>query len=139
MADDICLGDIAVFPQKGTSEARRIEHWNVCSSLFLVFSSTSLYAAAHDVTQHRLQVIMAVQLDERLLGNRSLSQKSLYSGALVSHPIFMHSSGAKGVRQQTEGQQLRYCGLGHSYDDIYIKGNPSELKVCCSVPTYLCK
>ncbi|KAL5504066.1 AIF1 [Sanghuangporus vaninii] len=27
-----------------------------------------------------------------------------------------------------QGQQLRYCGLGHSYDDIFIKGNPSELK-----------
>lgn len=28
-----------------------------------------------------------------------------------------------------EGQQLRYCGLGHSYDDIHIQGNPAELKV----------
>lgn len=30
---------------------------------------------------------------------------------------------------QSEGQQLRYCGLGHSYDDILVKGNPAELKV----------
>ncbi|KAL5485940.1 AIF1 [Sanghuangporus weigelae] len=27
-----------------------------------------------------------------------------------------------------QGQQLRYCGLGHSYDDIFIKGDPGELK-----------
>jgi hypothetical protein len=27
-----------------------------------------------------------------------------------------------------EGQQLRYCGVGLGYDDIYIQGNPAELK-----------
>lgn len=27
-----------------------------------------------------------------------------------------------------EGQQLRYCGLGHGYDDVFVKGNPGELK-----------
>ncbi|KAI0297246.1 flavoprotein [Multifurca ochricompacta] len=27
-----------------------------------------------------------------------------------------------------QGQQLRYCGIGTGYDDIYIQGNPSELK-----------
>ena len=30
---------------------------------------------------------------------------------------------------RSEGQQLRYCGLGHSYDDIFIDGNPGELNV----------
>lgn len=28
-----------------------------------------------------------------------------------------------------EGQQLRYCGIGHKYDDVIIKGNVDELKV----------
>lgn len=27
-----------------------------------------------------------------------------------------------------EGQQLRYCGIGLGFDDIYIQGNPGELK-----------
>ncbi|KAI0249164.1 flavoprotein [Lactifluus subvellereus] len=27
-----------------------------------------------------------------------------------------------------QGQQLRYCGIGIGYDDIYIQGNPAELK-----------
>ncbi|KAI0261514.1 flavoprotein [Gloeopeniophorella convolvens] len=27
-----------------------------------------------------------------------------------------------------QGQQLRYCGIGQGYDDIYIKGNPTEMK-----------
>jgi hypothetical protein len=27
-----------------------------------------------------------------------------------------------------EGQQLRYCGIGTGYDDIYIQGNPAEMK-----------
>lgn len=27
-----------------------------------------------------------------------------------------------------EGQQLRYCGIGAGYDDIYIQGNPAEMK-----------
>lgn len=29
-----------------------------------------------------------------------------------------------------EGQQLRYCGVGVGFDDVYIDGNPAELKVC---------
>ena len=33
----IKLGDIAVFPQAETGEARRIEHWNVRSSSLLLF------------------------------------------------------------------------------------------------------
>ena len=32
----------------------------------------------------------------------------------------------------SEGQQLRYCGIGRGYDDIFIKGNPSDMKV--SIP-----
>ncbi|GLB40497.1 putative rieske [2Fe-2S] domain containing protein [Lyophyllum shimeji] len=27
-----------------------------------------------------------------------------------------------------QGQQLRYCGVGHQYDDIVVKGNPDEMK-----------
>ncbi|KAG6909960.1 hypothetical protein DXG01_014229 [Tephrocybe rancida] len=27
-----------------------------------------------------------------------------------------------------QGQQLRYCGVGHGYDDIFISGDPGELK-----------
>ncbi|KAI0067379.1 flavoprotein [Artomyces pyxidatus] len=27
-----------------------------------------------------------------------------------------------------QGQQLRYCGVGAGYDDIYIKGDPAEMK-----------
>lgn len=26
-----------------------------------------------------------------------------------------------------EGQQLRYCGIGTGYDDMYIQGNPAEM------------
>jgi hypothetical protein len=28
----------------------------------------------------------------------------------------------------TEGQQLRYCGIDSSYDDVIIKGDPGEMK-----------
>ncbi|PFH53119.1 hypothetical protein AMATHDRAFT_138458 [Amanita thiersii Skay4041] len=27
-----------------------------------------------------------------------------------------------------QGQNLRYCGVGHQYDDVIIKGNPSDMK-----------
>ena len=27
-----------------------------------------------------------------------------------------------------QGQQLRYCGIGHEFDDVIIKGNPEEMK-----------
>lgn len=30
---------------------------------------------------------------------------------------------------ELEGQQLRYCGVGHKYDRVIVKGNPDELKV----------
>lgn len=29
----------------------------------------------------------------------------------------------------TEGQQLRYAGNGVGYEDVFIKGDPGELKV----------
>lgn len=29
----------------------------------------------------------------------------------------------------TEGQQLRYCGVGAGFDDVIIDGNPDEMKV----------
>jgi hypothetical protein len=28
-----------------------------------------------------------------------------------------------------EGQQLRYCGYGAKHDDVFIKGDPNDLKV----------
>lgn len=27
------------------------------------------------------------------------------------------------------GQQLRYCGIGHQYDDVIIEGDPGAMKV----------
>ncbi len=30
---------------------------------------------------------------------------------------------------RTEGQQLRYCGVGAGFDDVIIDGNPDEMKV----------
>jgi hypothetical protein len=30
------IGDIAMYPQPGTGEMRRIEHWNVSRSLILI-------------------------------------------------------------------------------------------------------
>lgn len=30
---------------------------------------------------------------------------------------------------RTEGQQLRYCGYGVGSDDIFVKGDPGEMKV----------
>lgn len=32
------------------------------------------------------------------------------------------------IGTSVEGQQLRYCGIGVGFDDIYIQGNPGELK-----------
>ena len=29
-----------------------------------------------------------------------------------------------------QGQQLRYVGNGTGFDDVLVKGDPSELKVC---------
>ena len=31
------------------------------------------------------------------------------------------------IRTNTVGQQLRYCGVGVGYDDIYIQGKPAEM------------
>ncbi|KAH8118112.1 flavoprotein [Phellopilus nigrolimitatus] len=78
------IGDIAVFPQVETSEARRIEHWNVASN------------------------------HGRAVG-RAIAGKP---EPFAKIPIFWSA----------QGQQLRYCGLGHGYDDIYVQGNPAELK-----------
>lgn len=30
----------------------------------------------------------------------------------------------------TEGQQLRYCGVGSKFEEVIIQGNPDDLKVC---------
>ena len=29
----------------------------------------------------------------------------------------------------SEGQQLRYCGLGAKFEEVIIKGDPGEMKV----------
>ncbi|KAF8624511.1 hypothetical protein AX15_005826 [Amanita polypyramis BW_CC] len=33
------------------------------------------------------------------------------------------------------GQQLRYCGIGHQYDDVIINGDPAEMKVFYLTPS----
>ncbi|KAI5122548.1 hypothetical protein M0805_005275 [Coniferiporia weirii] len=78
------IGDIAVFPQTETSDARRIEHWNVASN------------------------------HGRAVG-RAIAGKP---EPFAKIPVFWSA----------QGQQLRYCGLGHGFDDVFIQGNPAELK-----------
>ena len=70
--------------------------------------------------------IMGVLLDPQLLGRSSLLRRFLFSGVLVSHHF---SRRLKKDSLLVEGQQLRYCGVGHGYDRVIIKGNVDEMKV----------
>ncbi|KAI0346178.1 hypothetical protein BDW22DRAFT_1352201 [Trametopsis cervina] len=80
------IGDIAKYPQPGTGELRRIEHWNVAGN------------------------------QGRAVG------KTIAEGgtgqAFVKVPVFWSA----------QGQQLRYCGVGAGFDDVFIDGNLDELK-----------
>jgi len=54
-------------------------------------------------------------------GNHGRAVGKTISGspqAFVKVPIFWSSL----------GQQLRYCGIGHQYDDVIVKGDPGEMK-----------
>ncbi|OJT01779.1 Apoptosis-inducing factor 1 [Trametes pubescens] len=79
------IGDIALYPQPGTGEARRIEHWNV--------------AGNHG----------------RAVGKTIAEGKGQ---PFVKVPVFWSA----------QGQQLRYCGVGAGYDEVFVDGNPDEMK-----------
>lgn len=69
-----------------------------------------------------------VPLVARSLEKENHSPRYQYSGALVRYALLF------GTREMltpvpTVGSQLRYCGVGHGYDDIKIDGNPADLKV----------
>ena len=72
-----------------------------------------------------------VELSEPLLPeNRIRLSRSQSSGVLVRHSRSRFSLTT--VRFKfliVEGQQLRYCGYGAKHDDIFIKGDPNDLKV----------
>ncbi|TEB34751.1 hypothetical protein FA13DRAFT_1729396 [Coprinellus micaceus] len=54
-------------------------------------------------------------------GNHGRAVGSTISGKeqpFVKIPVFWSA----------QGQQLRYCGIGHGYDRVIVKGNPDELK-----------
>ncbi|KAI0050440.1 flavoprotein [Auriscalpium vulgare] len=78
------IGDIATYPQIGTNDFRRVEHWNVAGN-------------------HGRAVGKTIAGDAQ---------------PFVKVPVFWSA----------QGQQLRYCGIGSGYDDIYISGDPGEMK-----------
>ncbi|KAI0926250.1 hypothetical protein AcW1_008468 [Taiwanofungus camphoratus] len=79
------IGDIAMYPQPGTGELRRIEHWNVAGN--------QGRAAGKTIAEGKGQPFVKV-------------------------PVFWSS----------QGQQLRYCGVGAGFDDVIIQGDPDEMK-----------
>lgn len=106
-----------MYPQNG--ENRRIEHWNVGKLIFVI-------RAYHQLSSPRLPVIMA----ERL-GGRSTS---VYEGPYIleCQCAYVHLSYSLITPVPfllSEGQQLRYCGFGVGFDDVIIKGDPSQMKV----------
>ena len=76
-----------------------------------------------------------VELSDRLLPvNRNRMLKSQSSGVLVRRSLSCFSFTTVGFKLLiVEGQQLRYCGYGAKHDDIFIKGDPDELKVLGSL------
>ena len=76
-----------------------------------------------------------VELSDPLLPvNHNRMLRSQSSGVLVRHPLSCFSFTTVGFKLSiVEGQQLRYCGYGAKHDDIFIKGDPNELKVLGSL------
>ena len=72
-----------------------------------------------------------VELSEPLsLETRISLSRSQSSGVLVRHSHSRFSLTTVGFKFLiVEGQQLRYCGYGAKHDDIFIKGDPNDLKV----------
>ena len=78
----------------------------------------------------RLLQIKVELSDPPLPVNHKRLSRSQSSGVLVSRYRFRFSFTAVGFKLlNVEGQQLRYCGYGAKHDDIFIKGDPNELKV----------
>lgn len=85
--------------------------------------------------------IMVGRSDQPYLGRSNRSSRSPSSGAPVSLLISYSLFGIDLKKSRTpEGQQLRYCGVGHKYDRVILKGSPDDLKVrttSCSPRVFL--
>ena len=75
----------------------------------------------------RLPETMVGLSEKQLLEAHNRLRRFPFFGALVC--LFPQKYLRSGFNVFSEGQQLRYCGLGHGYDDIFVKGNPGDLKV----------
>lgn len=60
------------------------------------------------------------------LGRSNLSSRFPSFGALV---CCMSLTSVPYSISYSEGQQLRYCGLGAKFEEVIIKGDPGEMKV----------
>jgi len=99
--DVYAVGDIAIYPQQNGEETR-IEHWNVAGN-------------------HGRAVGCTIAGKEQ---------------PFVKIPIFWSARKLRGISQLShqsdslpEGQQLRYCGVAHSFDRVIIRGSLEEFKV----------
>lgn len=99
------VGDIAAFPEPTTGQLARIEHWNV--SPFIIWFIRVTMLNRFQVAQNHGRAVAS-----GIAGNPAPFDKV---------PIFWSA----------QGQQLRYAGYGVGYDDVFIKGDPNELKVGC--------
>ena len=78
----------------------------------------------------RLLQIKVELSDPLLLVNHNRMSRFQSSGVLVRRSLSCFFFTTVGFKLLIiEGQQLRYCGYGAKHDDIFIKGDPNELKV----------
>lgn len=97
------IGDIALYPQPGTGEKRRIEHWNVAGNHGRAVGKT--------IAEGKGQPFVKVPV---FWSARECTCLSRVWGC---------------SRGRAEGQQLRYCGVGAGFDDVIVDGNLDEMKV----------
>ncbi|KAF7985675.1 hypothetical protein HWV62_2223 [Athelia sp. TMB] len=115
------VGDIASYPQVDGG-VRRIEHWNV--------------AGNHGRAVGRTIALESQGKAAEAESAGEFKKVPVFWSAREYRPPFLRSrfpcsrlhNGVDADVEFPEGQQLRYCGIGAGFDDIFIKGDPDELK-----------
>lgn len=109
--DDVfAIGDIAVYPRIPHGEETRIEHWNVAGNHGRAVGKT---ISGSPEPFSKIPIFWS--------GREYPPFWNYYLIWFAYVGVFF-----RGV----EGQNLRYCGVGHGHDDVFIDGNLDELKVC---------
>ena len=72
---------------------------------------------------------MVVRSEPQLRGTLSRLLRFPYSGVLVCFFSLASLFRPHSNFVSSEGQQLRYCGVGAKHEDVIINGEPDDLKV----------